>query len=160
MSRVILAKPWKVPAASLTASIDEMPDAAGHRCLKQRPAFRGIVVIIFQRVLDRFRHDDRSGEMHDRADAAFGKDAGKQRPVRNVPFIQGHTIRHGKAETGGQIVDHGNVPALINQSEDGMAANIAGTAGNEDGRSVSHVPALASVRDGTVNENCPIICHS
>ncbi len=43
------------------------PHAARHRAFEQRPASDGVVAIIFERIDDRFGHDDRSGEVHDGA---------------------------------------------------------------------------------------------
>ena len=51
-----------------------MPDAVPNRRSNQRPALYRVVQIIFQRIGNRFRDDDRSGKMHDRPDALFGGD--------------------------------------------------------------------------------------
>src|SRR3546814_11580722 len=65
---------------------DEMPDAALHRAFDKRAALHRVVLIIFERVFDRLRHDDRSGEMDDSLDAVLLDQAGEERLVGYVAF--------------------------------------------------------------------------
>ena len=78
--------------------------------------------------------------MHDRARSLLGENAGQQRPILDIALIQGHPIGNGKAETGGQIVDHRHRPSGVFQGENGVAANIAGATSYEHGRFVDHDP--------------------
>ena len=54
---------------------DEMLHARIHRGRQQSMARESVVAIIFERLFDAFGHHDRSGEMHDRANALLGEDA-------------------------------------------------------------------------------------
>src|SRR5690606_18862065 len=103
------------------------------RRLDQGAAVHRVVAIIFERLFDRFRHDDRSGEMHDALDAMFGDDPADQRYIANVALHEGGILMHGPAEAGAQIIDHHYRPARIDQRQHRMAADIACAAGDEDG---------------------------
>jgi len=101
---------------------------------EERAGLGGVVVVVLQRVLDRFRHDDRPGEVHDRADPLFGEDAGEQRAILDVAFVERHAVGDGEAEARGQVVDDADGHAPVRQREDRMAADVAGAAGDENGR--------------------------
>jgi hypothetical protein len=49
------------------------------------------------------------------------------------PSTKRNAVGHGPAEAGRQIVEHHHRPAGIEQREHGMAADIAGAAGDQDG---------------------------
>ncbi len=70
------------------------------RSFDQRAALGGVVVIIFERVLDRLGHDDRSGEVHDRPGALFGEYPREQIAVCDIAFVKLHSIRHSEPESG------------------------------------------------------------
>ena len=59
------------------------------RALDQGAALHRIVLIIFERMLDRFGDDDRAGEMHDRADAVLGDQPRDQRLIGDVALDEG-----------------------------------------------------------------------
>ena len=81
--------------------------------------------------------------MHDRLRALFAEDPRQQVGVLDVAFVERDSIGHGKAKAGGQVVDHRDGPAAVGQRKDGVAADIAGAAGDEDGRSVGHAAFLS-----------------
>src|SRR5205085_4171891 len=114
-----------------------MLHSAFDRALDQRATLHRVVRIIFERVLDRFRHHHRAREMHDRADSMRGDQAGKERLIGNVALDEKRAVRHRPAEAGHQIVDHHHRPARIEQSEHRMAADIAGATGYQHRQLVS-----------------------
>ncbi len=76
--------------------------------------------------------------MHDRFRALLGENACEQFAIRNIAFIQRHAIGHGEFEARCQIVDHRDLPTAIKQGKNRVAADIAGTAGDEDGCLSAH----------------------
>ena len=79
----------------------------------QRMARDRIVAIIVERLLDAFRHHDRSREMHDRSDALLSEDSLDQSAVVDPAFIEGHVLRDDIAVAGRKVVDDGDAPAGI-----------------------------------------------
>ena len=77
-------------------------DAAFDRALDQRAALHRVVLIIFERVLDRFGHHHRAGEMHDRADPVLGDQPRDQAGVGDVALGEGRAVRHRPVEAGGR----------------------------------------------------------
>ena len=71
--------------------------------------------------------------MHHRTDLLLGKDPGQQRPILDIAFIERHAIGNREAKASGQVVDHRDRPTRILEREHGMAADVAGAAGNENG---------------------------
>jgi hypothetical protein len=69
----------------------------------------------------------------------LGQRAVEERAVANVAAHQGRRRRHRPVETGAEIVDHDDRPILVEQCEYGVAADIAGAAGDEDGEFLWHV---------------------
>src|SRR3546814_18637333 len=58
---------------------DEVLHARPHRAFNKRTALGAVVVIIFERVFDRFGDDDGAGEMHDSLDiSSEGRRVGKE----------------------------------------------------------------------------------
>src|SRR4051794_11105911 len=106
---------------------------------------KGVVAIIFERVLDRFRNDDRPREMHDRRNPLVAENTVDQRAIGNIALVERDAVRHRLARSVGKIVDDGDPPACIEQGKDGMAADIAGAAGNKDW-DFAHAAALAKLR--------------
>ena len=51
--------------------------------------------------------------------------------IGDIALIERHAVRHGKAEAGGEIVDHRHAPARVLQRQHRMAADIACAAGDE-----------------------------
>ena len=108
---------------------------AANGCLDQAARLAGVVVVIAERVGDRFWHDDRSGEVDDRVDLMLGDDARRvqcrrcrRRPVSfraRPPF-----------KAGRQAIEDDDLLARIDQFPDHVAADIAGAAGDQ----YRHVP--------------------
>ncbi len=121
--------------------------------IDQAAALGRIVVIIFERVLDRFGDHDRPGEMHHRADVLFGHDPRNQLAIFDIALVKSGARRHGEAKAGRQIVDDGHFPAAVEQREHGMAADIAGATGNKDGttRIRMHSCLLAAIEKPAIN---------
>ncbi len=110
-----------------------MADTALHPALDQRAALHRIVLIIFERLLDRFGDDDRPREMDDRADAVLLDHPRHQRLVADVALDERRRIRDGPAEAGAKVVDHHHFAPGVEQRKHRMAADIAGAAGDEHG---------------------------
>jgi hypothetical protein len=70
--------------------------------------------------------------MHDRIDPLFPDDSGDQIGIRDIAFIKGDIFRNGPAKSGDKIVDDNRSFTGIEQSQDGMTANIARAACDED----------------------------
>jgi len=70
--------------------------------------------------------------MHDRADLLLGEDALDQRAIGDRAFEERHVLRDHVARPVRQIVDDRDAPPGVLQGEDGMTADIAGAAGDED----------------------------
>ena len=62
----------------------------------------------------------------------LAKKLGDQRLVAGVADDEWRALRHGPVVTGGEVVEHDDGFASIEQLEHHVAADIAGSAGNED----------------------------
>ena len=80
--------------------------------------------------------------MHHCADVLFGNDSGEQTGVLDIALVKWHRFGHRPAKAGDQIVDDCHRPTGIGQGEHGVAADIAGTAGNEDRAFLGHDAAI------------------
>ena len=69
--------------------------------------------------------------MDDRADLLLLDQPGDQRLVADVALDEAAASGHRPAEAGGEVVDHHHLPARVEQRQHGMAADIAGAAGDE-----------------------------
>jgi len=78
-------------------------------------------------------------------DAKVVDDAVDQHALGNRTLEEGHVVGHHVTRAVRQIVDDGDAPSRILERKDGMAADVAGTAGNEDGK-LAHRSALAEAR--------------
>ena len=92
---------------------DEVRNPAFDGAGDKRARLGGVVVVILQRIGNRFRHDDRSGKVHDRADLLFGDDPRQESSVSDVAFIKRDPIRHGKAEASRQVIDNRDRPTGV-----------------------------------------------
>ena len=110
---------------------DDVRHAGGDRGGDQRVAGERVVGVIFERLLDRFRHHDRAREMEDRADPLLAEDAVDQPAVGDRAFEERHIAGHDLAGPVRKIVDHRDRPAAVAQREHGVAADIARSAGDE-----------------------------
>jgi hypothetical protein len=104
-----------------------------------------VVLIVFRRVLYRFTDQRKCREVQDRLGTALDQDMIDPVALRQVAHEQ--PVRgHGSAMAGREIVEDPDIVAVGKQQLDGMAADIARTAGNEDshGRSLFAACGLAS----------------
>ena len=108
-----------------------MPDAALDRGLDQGAGVGGVVAVIAERVLHRFRHDGRAGEMDDRLDAVVLDQLGDERLVADIADDRQHLRRQRGGKAGREVVEHDDALAGIDQRVHGMAADIACAAGDQ-----------------------------
>ena len=97
-----------------------------------------IVAPIGQWGLKRFRNDDRTGEHHDRGTALLGQNPAHQIPVAHIAVDEHGPGGNQIAPPGGQIVQHHHLAATGQQFQRHMTADIAGTAGDENGPLIGH----------------------
>jgi hypothetical protein len=72
--------------------------------------------------------------MHDGSDRLFIEDPADEFAIADIALVEGNAVRNDFARTGGKIVDDDRVPARILQRQDRVTADIAGAAGDEDGK--------------------------
>ena len=113
-----------------------MTHAARDRGLDQRVRIHRIVAVIAERIADRIRHHDRSGEMDDGVDAVLGDQRGDARAISDVADDQRRALRHRPFEAGREIVEHQHALAGIDERENHVASDIAGAAGDQDRHAV------------------------
>ena len=123
---------------------DEAADTAGDGGRDQRPRLDRVVEVVAERIGNRFRHDDRPGEMNDRLDAVLLDQMGDQGLVAAIAVDQLRLRRDRPAEAGRQVVEDDHVLAGIDQMPDHVAADIAGAAGDQDAHAgtVPHAATL------------------
>ena len=68
--------------------------AAIHSNLQERTRIDRVVAVIFQRIDDRVRDNDRPGKMHDRRHVMFGDDTTHQIFVATITFNEGRPGWH------------------------------------------------------------------
>ena len=98
-----------------------------------------VVVVVFQRHHDRFAHGLEPGEVDRAVDAVLFKDAVEHGAVAHVVFIEGdlfardhfHTLDRLRAGIY-KVVDDDDLMAAVEQLHAGVAADVAGAAGDED----------------------------
>ncbi len=116
---------------------DEVAHPARDRTFDQRTARGGVVAVVFERIADRFGHDDRSGEVHDRGDRMFPKRRAHQRLVLDRALHQRRAWIDRPGKTRDEIVDHHHPPARIAKRQHRVAADIARAARHQH-RPVAH----------------------
>ena len=62
--------------------------------------------------------------------------AGQERLIAEVALDSGDVRRDGRAKAGGQIVDHDDAFARVEQRQDHVAADIAGSARDQNGHCI------------------------
>ena len=112
---------------------DEVLDSHLDRDLHEGARLDGVVMIVAQRIDDRLRHDDRAGEVDDRLHAVLAHDAADELLVPDIADDQRRIGRHRPAEAGRQIVEDDDALPAVEELENHMAADITGSAGDEDG---------------------------
>ena len=78
-----------------------------------------------------FADGDEGGEVDDGVALFLLQEAGERAGVGEIQFVQplgGHVV----AVAFGEVVDDGDVVALLEQQADGVGADVAGSAGNEN----------------------------
>ena len=109
-----------------------MANSAVHRALDQRAGIDRVVAIIAERIADRLRNDDRSGEVNDGVDAMLADQPLDQRLIAAVADNERHALGDRPGKAGRQIVEHHHRLAGVGEFEHHMAADIAGSAGDQD----------------------------
>ena len=125
-----------------------MPNAAFDRGLDQGAGVGGVVAVIAERILHRVRHDGRAGEMDDRFDVVVLDQLGDQRLVADVADDRQHPRGQGRGEAGGQVVEHDDALAGIDQRVHGMASDITCAAGDQHGH--GFLPSFGRSHTGRV----------
>ena len=105
-----------------------------------------VVEIIFERVFDRLRHDDRPGEMHRRLDLMLGEKPGEQLGIRNIAAHQRRLRLHRPLEARREIVENDHLFPGLQKIDNRVAANIAGTACYEDSHRCPSISPGAPMR--------------
>ncbi len=100
-------------------------------CLQQIQRVTGIVAVVLEGVLDRFRHHDIGGEMQHGFKAVLAE------KVRNGLFIgevSDHKLTTGDRPTvsGGQVIENNNVVSGFAQLPYDMTTYIPGSAGYQN----------------------------
>ena len=78
--------------------------------------------------------------MNDRFDAVLANEARDQRLVAGIADNQRCALGHGPLEPGGEIVEHHDALAGIEEFEHHVAADIAGSASDQDRHARSPFP--------------------
>ena len=119
-----------------------MRHAGGEGSLQQRTGVGGIVQVVLQRVRHRLRDDGMGGKMHHGIDVVRGEQPVEQGGIAGVADDQ-LAVQHRGFETGAQVVQCDHTFAGFAELAYDMAADVTGTAGNQD-VCFTHPPILAS----------------
>ena len=101
--------------------------------------------VVAERIANRVRHDDRSGEMDDDVNPVFCDQRRYLRPVPAVTDDERRAPRDRPIEAGGEIVEHYHPLAGIDERMNHVAADIARPAGNQDRHAVRPLRSTASL---------------
>ena len=112
---------------------DEPADLVADGSPDQGVRFHRIVEIIAQGIGDGIRDDDRACEMRDGIDAVLLDDLGNKPLVAAIPLDEMRLGMDQPRKPGAQIVEHDDALAGIDQGENHMTSDIAGTAGHQYG---------------------------
>ena len=135
-----------------------MAHAAFDRAFDQRAGIDRVVAVVAERIAHRIRHHDGSGEVDDGVDAVVADDARHQRLVAGFADDQRHAGGDGPVEAGGEVVEHDDSLAGVDQLMNHVAADIATAARDQD----CHVGQSISVANtGRRRLNCKVgECHA
>src|SRR5690606_27756786 len=111
----------------------QVPDATADRRFEQAARGPGIVGIIFERIGQRFRHHDGTGEVDDLADAVRVDQPADQVHVAGIAVNEGGARVDGPVKPGDEIVEDDDLFPGIAQAQYHVAADIAGPAGDQNG---------------------------
>ncbi len=109
-----------------------MADAVIHGAFDKSARVDGVVAIVRERIADRVGNNDRSGEVDNRFDVMLANEIGDQRLVASVADHEWRTLGHSPVVAGGKVIEHDDGFAGIEQLKNHVAADVAGSAGNED----------------------------
>ena len=90
-----------------------MLDARGDGGFHQGARLDGVVVVVAERIGDRFRDDDGAGEMDDGLDAVLADHRADQLLVADVADDQRRGRRNSPAKAGRQVVEDDDLLARI-----------------------------------------------
>ncbi len=103
-----------------------------HRAFHQRARVGGVVAVVAERIGDRFRHHDRCREMDHLGDVVVLHQLADGGLIAGVADDQRDAFRHRPFEPGGEVVEHDDALARVDQRVDHMAADIAGPARHQN----------------------------
>ena len=109
-----------------------MLDAAIDRALDQRARVHGVVAVVAERIAHRIRHDDRRGEMDDGFDTVFTNEPCHERLIAGLADDERYVLGKRPGKAGRQIVEHHDALAGIGKLVHHVAADVAGSAGDQD----------------------------
>ena len=98
----------------------------GHRALH-------VVAVVLQRVGHALAHQRKCREVDDAVDFVFREDLMQERAVPQIAYIHLPRALDGLPVSGAQIVRHHNFVAPLDQQRYHVAADIAGSAGHQNG---------------------------
>ena len=101
-----------------------------------------VVLVVLDGLVHRLAHRLVRGEVNGTADGLLVEDAVEKRPVLHVALVEGTNLLardaldalEGDLAGVGQVVDHDDVIASVEQLNAGVAADEAGTARDKDAR--------------------------
>src|SRR5271168_3514465 len=109
-----------------------MAYAALDRALDQRAGIDRIVPIIHQWITHRIRYYDRRREVDNRLDVAFADELRDQRLVARLADDEWYALGDRPPKAGREIIKHHDLLVGIDELVHHVAANIAGSAGDQD----------------------------
>ncbi len=75
--------------------------------------------------------------MYDRGDRIVVQQTANEELVADLALVEMRAIGHQAPHSRREIVQHNHIEAALKRSEDHVAADIAGTAGDQNGHDVS-----------------------
>ena len=109
------------------------PDAG----FDQRARCDRIVGVVRERVPYRIGSDDRSGEVNDGRDRIVVQKPPDHDLVADMALMEVGAIRHKPAHSGGEVVEHDDIEIALERGVNHVAADIAGSAGDQNGHEES-----------------------
>jgi len=106
-------------------------DTVSHAALDEISGIAGVVRIIAQRLLDRFRHDRERREMHDRVDRVAVEQPSDEVLIAGIADDQ-FAIGHRFAKTLAQVVQRDYVVAGAAEQFDDMRADVTSSTRDQD----------------------------
>ena len=110
---------------------DDMLHTGLHHGVEQRERSGNIVGEVAGRLAHGFAHRDEGGEVNDGVALLLLHQADQRGRIGEIELMQ-PAGRHVVTIAFGEVVHNGDVVALLEQQADGVGADIAGSAGNEN----------------------------